>query len=234
MLLIPKVGKQKHLLRTVVDLRARNANTRKVSAPLPSIDGILHRVAKAKFRSIIDGKDAYEQIRIIPEHVDRTTVTATYQALMNHIFSPYIGVFMEVYLDDVIIYSESLKDHIRHVKCIIDVLKREQLYLSQSKLNFLPKIMKVLGRIIDDAGIRMDPDKVDSVTSWKTPTRIRGPMGILHTLTGATVPFRWSYTEQRAFDEIKTVWMVTDTCSASVAGYVGQGDEWASAKPAAF
>ncbi|PBK71043.1 hypothetical protein ARMSODRAFT_1017810 [Armillaria solidipes] len=55
-------GKQKHLLWTVVDLHACNANTRKVSAPLPSIEGILHHVAKCKYCSIIDGKDAYEQI----------------------------------------------------------------------------------------------------------------------------------------------------------------------------
>ncbi len=48
---------------------------------------------------------------------------AMYQALINHIFSPYIGVFMEVYLDNVIIYSDSIEDHVKHVKCIIDVLK---------------------------------------------------------------------------------------------------------------
>ncbi|SJL11792.1 uncharacterized protein ARMOST_15201 [Armillaria ostoyae] len=55
-------GKQKHLLRTVIDLHAHNTNTRKVSAPLPSIEGILCRVVKCKYCSIIDGKDAYEQI----------------------------------------------------------------------------------------------------------------------------------------------------------------------------
>ncbi|SJL11791.1 uncharacterized protein ARMOST_15200 [Armillaria ostoyae] len=121
----------------------------------------------------------------------------------------------------------------------------------------------------------MDPDKMDSVINWKTPTskgllsgflrsvgyladdlpRIRSPMGILHGLTGSMVPFHWSYTEQRAFDEIKEiiehhrnhsrvpldyspdhkpVWMVTDASSASIAGYVAQGDEWQKAKVAAF
>jgi hypothetical protein len=76
----------------------------------------------------------------------------------------------------------------------------------------------VLGRIVDDNGIRMDPEKVDTVTNWKTPTnrdllrgflgavgyladdvaKVRIPMGHLSTLTGDTVPFRWGYTEERA------------------------------------
>lgn len=122
MLLIPKSAKQKESMHVVVDLRARNANTHKIASPLLSIDGILCRVARAPYRSIIDGKDAYKQIKIIPEHVPRSTVTtpdgnmdsqviqigdcnggATYQAVMNNMFSSMIGVFMDVYLDDIVI-----------------------------------------------------------------------------------------------------------------------------------
>ena len=116
MLLIPKPPRDdgKLRLRTVFDLRQRNANTHKLAAPLPDIDGILRNVVRHKYRSIIDGKDAYEQIRIIPEHVSRTIFNtpdgtmeslvlqqgdcngpATYQTVMNHIFAPYIGVFMD-------------------------------------------------------------------------------------------------------------------------------------------
>lgn len=230
MMLIPKPGKpgEAPRLRTVFDLRAHNANTVKRSSPLPDIDGILRRVARGKYRSILDGKDAYEQIRIVPEHVERTAVTtpdgnmvsnviqqgdcnapATYQALMNHIFLPYLGRFLDVYLDDIMIYSDTLEEHIRHVKLVIEILKKEKLYLGQDKLQFLLPELKVLGRIIDDNGIRMDPDKVDVLIRWKTPTnqdllrgflgaagyladdidRIRIPMGILHQLTGDTVPF---------------------------------------------
>src|SRR6266550_5818313 len=99
-------------LRTVVDLRERNKNTWKLASPLPNMDGILRCAARAKFRSLIDGQDAYEQIRIIPEHVPRSTVAtpdgnmvsyviqqgdcnapATYQSLMNYLFSAYLGKF---------------------------------------------------------------------------------------------------------------------------------------------
>lgn len=298
MLFIPKPKKdgKPAELRTVVDLRERNKNTHKLTSPLPNMDGMLRRAASHKFRSLMDGKSAYEQICIIPEHVDRTMVTtpdgnmlseviqigdcnapATYQALMNHIFSPYIGRFMDIYLDDIIIYSDTLKDHVKHVKLVIDILKREKLYLSKSKLHFIQKELKVLGRVIDDEGICMDPDKVDSesVIAWKVPTNrdllrgflgsvgyladdvpgVRVPMGVLSALTGDTVPFRWMYMEQRAFEDVKrlvqgardhrrvpldywegapTIWMVTDGCATGVSGVVSQGPEWQTARIATF
>ena len=294
MLLIPKPGTHPPELRTVVDLRERNKNTRKLTSPLPDIDGMLRRTASRKYRSTLDMKSAYEQIRIIPEHVARSTVTtpdgnmvsqviqigdcnapATYQALMNHLFSSYIGRFMDIYLDDIVIYSDSLEEHVEHVKLVLDILKREKLYLSKTKLHFIAPELHILGRVIDDQGIRMDSAKVDSVVKWKVPTNrdllrafigsvgyladdipnVRIPMGILSAITGDTVPFRWGYTEQRAFDEVKklvqqardhhrvpldysekapTIWMVTDGCSTGISGLVSQGDDWKTAKIAAF
>jgi Reverse transcriptase (RNA-dependent DNA polymerase) len=95
---------------------------------------------------------------------------ATCQALMNHLFGPYIGRWMDVYLDVIVIYSDSLEDHVQHVKTVIDILRKEKFYLSRRKLKFLEKELKVLGHIINDDGIRMDPAKVDSVLAWKVPT----------------------------------------------------------------
>ncbi|THG93004.1 hypothetical protein EW026_g8102 [Hermanssonia centrifuga] len=229
-------------LRTVFDLRERNDNTIKVTSPLPDMEGILRRIAKKRFRSSLDGKDAYECIRIEPDHVDRAAMTtpdgnmvslvlqqgdcnavATYHTLMNHLFGQYIGVFLDVYLDDILVYSDSLAAHIGHVKLVIDILQREQLYLNAEKLKFLQPELKVLGRIVDDTGIRMDPDKVDSVLNWKVPTSkellrgflgsvgyladdigtIRIPMGVLTDLTGADKAFSWDFTQQRSFDEIR-------------------------------
>jgi len=72
---------------------------------------------------------------------------ATYQALMNYLFSLYIRHFMDVYLDDIIIYSDALADHVRHVKVVLDILKREKLYLSWSKLRFIASELKPLGAL---------------------------------------------------------------------------------------
>ena len=294
MMFVHKPGTNPPLLRVVVDLRERNKNTYKSTSPLPDMDGMLRRTASKPFRTALDLKDAYEQIRIIPEHVGRSAVTtpdgnmishviqqgdcnapATYQALMNFLFSSFIGRFVDIYLDDIIIYSDTLEEHVRHVKLIVDILRREKLYLSRSKLRFIAPELKLLGRIIDDEGIRMDSEKVDSVLNWKVPTNrdllrgfigsvgyladdipnVRIPMGILSAITGDTVPFRWGYTEQRAFEEVKSlvhlarghrrvpldysegappIWMVTDGCSTGISGLISQGMDWKTAKVAAF
>jgi hypothetical protein len=90
--------------------------------------------------------------------------------LMNHIFSAYIRVFMDVYLDDIIVYSRTLKEHLEHCKLIFDTLRKETLYLSEKKLQILPCELRILGRIIDNDGVWMNTAKVDSILKWKMPT----------------------------------------------------------------
>ncbi len=232
------------LLRTVVDLCAWNANTKKLVLPLPNTNGILRHVACTKYFSLMDSSDAYKQVRVEPAHVERTAVStpdgnmlslviqqgdcnapATFQAIMNHLFSSYIGRFMDVYLDDIIVYSNTLEEHMKHVKLIIDILKKEKFYLRENKVHFLAKELKVLGHIVDRQGICMDPDKVDAILKWPMPmnkdlllsfmrslgwladdiAKVCSPMGQLSALTGSTMPFRWMYTKQHAFEEAKAL-----------------------------
>ena len=246
MLMIPKMSSSngQKSLRTVFDKREQNANTHKLASPLPDMEEILREVSRHKYRSLIDGKDAYEQIRVVPEHVSRTIFTtpdgtmeslvmqqgdcnagATYQTLMNHLFAPYIGVFVYIYLDDIIIFSDSIEDHVKHIRIVFDILRKERLYLGPSKMQFFAEELKILGHIIDDEGISMDPHKVDKVVSWKVPTNkdllrsfigavgflapdckgIRVPMGYLSGMTSESRPWRWDDTAQRSFDEVKRI-----------------------------
>ena len=201
MILIPKPHKPKDAqeLHTVFDLCEHNKNTVKMSSPLPNIEGILCQVAAKTFCSVLDLTAAYEQIRIIPEHVEQSVVTtpdgnmvslvlqmgdcnaaATYQSLMNHIFSSYIGRFLDVYLDDIIIYLDSLEEHVNHCKLVLSILEKEKLYLSKGKLCFLTNELKLLGWVIDSNGIHMDPEKVNCILNWKVPTNwdlLRGFIG---------------------------------------------------------
>jgi hypothetical protein len=229
-------------MRNVIDLRERNANTKKMASPLPDQRAVLYRVASKRFVSAMDGQDAYEQFRIEPEDVKYTLMNtpdgtieslvmqqgdcnavATFMNVMTDLFSPYLGVWMDVYLDDIIIYTDTLEEHILRVKQVIDILRREQFYLAIDKLHFLPEKLRVLGHIITRDGIRMDPEKVDNVVAWKTPTNrdllrgfigsvgyladnvegVRIPMDVLNRLTGDTVAFRWGPTEERAFQQVK-------------------------------
>ncbi|KAJ3474471.1 hypothetical protein NLI96_g12441 [Meripilus lineatus] len=245
-LLIPKPRKEGEdlKLRVTFDKRPQNDNTIKLASPLPDIDAILRTVARFVYMTGMDGKNAYEQIRIEPEDVHKTLFTtpdgtmeslvlqqgdcngpATYQTLMNHIFAPYIGVFMDVYLDDIIIYSNTIEDHMRHVRTIFEILRREKLYLGADKMQFFAQKLKILGHVIDKEGIAMDPHKVDKVANWKVPTNksllssflgavgflapdckgIRIPMAVLTPLTGGTSLWRWTETHQRAFEEVQTI-----------------------------
>ena len=197
------------------------------------MEGILRWVFRKPFHSLIDGKDTYEQIWLKPEHVQQTVTTtpdgnmvslvlqqgdcnaiATYQSLMNHIFGLYIGVFMDVYLDDIVIYSDTLGDHVKHVKLVIDILRHKQFFLSATKLHFVCQKLKILDCIVDDQGIRMDPDKVDLIRNWKLPTNkellqgflgfvgyladnigtIQIAMDILTSFTGSDTLFKWDFT----------------------------------------
>lgn len=294
MLLITKPGSNPPKLRTVVDLRERNANTKKMASPLPDIHTLLSRVASKRYRSLMDGQDAYEQIRVEPSDVPRTLMitpdgtmvsnvlqlgdangVATFMAVMTDLFLPYLGVWMDVYLDDIIIYSDTLEEHVQRVKFVMDTLREARFYLAADKLHFLPKELKLLGHVITDDGIKLDPFKVDSVVAWKTPTtkealrrflgsvgyltsnlsHVRIPMGILSALTGEGTPFRWTFTEQRAFDEVRNIVeqardlarvaidyspgappvnLVTDGCSIGIAGCISQGDDWRAAPVVTF
>ena len=246
LLMIPKPSNNngQPTLRTVFDKREQNANTQKLASPLLDIEEILWEVSHHKYHSLIDGKDAYEQIRVIPEHISRTIFTtpdstmeslvmqqgdcnpgATYQTLMNHIFAPYLGVFVYVYLDDIIIFLDSIKEHIDHVRIVFDILRKEKLYLGPNKMQFFAEELKILGHIIDDKEILMDPHKVDKVLNWKAPTNkellrsfigaigflapnckgIRIPMGHLSSLTTESRQWCWDNTAQRAFDEVKRI-----------------------------
>ena len=166
----------------VMDKQEQNANTHKLTVLLPDIEGILQNVVKHKYHSIIDSKDAYEQIRVVPEHIPQTLFMTpdgmmvslvlqqgningptTYQAVMNHIFTPYIGVFMDVYLDDIVIYSNTIEDHMWHIQLVFDVLHCEKFFLGADKMNFFTQKLKLLRHILDEKGIAMDPHKVNSV-----------------------------------------------------------------------
>ena len=145
---------------------------------------------------------------------------------MNYLFSEYIGAFVDIY--DIIIYSDTLDEHVEHVKKNLAILKREKLYLSEKKLKFLCKGVKTLGRIVTNDGIHMDPEKVNRILNWKTLTnrsfckgfigsvgyladdiyKVRVHLGVLAEACAETKPFEWNFTEQHAFEAAKSYTVV--------------------------
>ena len=116
------------------DLRQQNNNTWKDVTPFPEQDAIRHDIVRAQFRSKLDMTEAYEQTRIKPKDVCKTTfstifstfqsqaiqmgdcnASSTFQWLVTATFQDYIGKFIHLYLDDIFIFSNSLEEHIEHI-----------------------------------------------------------------------------------------------------------------------
>ena len=221
-----------------------NKNTCKLVSPLPDIETILCNVVTHPYHTLLDGKDTYEQIWVTPEDVPKTLFTipddtmvshvmqigdcnagAMYQLLINHIFASYIGVFMDVYLDDIVIYSDTAEEHMKHIKMVIDTLHTNKFYLSEHKLQFFMEELHILGHVIDHEGIRMDRNKVNKIQNWKTPTGkeiltsfigvagylppgcegVRIPLGIFSKRAAKGIPWDWTPTDQQAFDQVKHI-----------------------------
>ena len=84
---------------------------------------------------------------------------------MNHLFAPYIGVWMDVYLNNIVIYSDTAVEHIQHLKTVLDILKCESFFLSEKKMKLFQTELKILSHVIDNDGIHIDPEKVNSIAA---------------------------------------------------------------------
>nr|GEW46365.1 putative reverse transcriptase domain-containing protein [Tanacetum cinerariifolium] len=192
--------------------------------------------------SKIDLRLDYHQLRVQEEDVPKTAFRtryghyefqvmmfgltnahAVFMDLMNWMCEPYLDKFMIVFIDDILIYSKSKQVHKEHLKLILELLKKEQLYAKFSKCKFwIPKV-KFLGHVIDNQGIHVDPAKINSIkdrTSPITATKIRQFLGLaryykrfiegfskisksMTKLTQKTVKFDWGDKEEVAFQLIK-------------------------------
>nr|GFB21981.1 putative reverse transcriptase domain-containing protein [Tanacetum cinerariifolium] len=110
-----------------------------------------------------------------------TNAPAVFMDLMNQVCKPYLDKFMIVFIDDILIHSKDEKEHEEHLKAILELLKKEELYAKFSKCEFwIPKV-QFLGHVINSQGIYMDPAKIKSVkncSSPKSPTEIHQFLGL--------------------------------------------------------
>ena len=179
-------------LRLCVDYRALNRLTIKNRYPLPRIDDLLDMVGKARYFTSLDLASGYHQIRIPVEDRPKTAfrtplghyqwkvlvegltnAPSTFQRLMNDLFEPYIGKFVAVYLDDILVFSSTQEEHYEHLRIVLDILYRAELYCKIKKCTFMAREVKFLGHIVDEQGLRPDPDKVAVVKDWPVPTCLK-------------------------------------------------------------
>ncbi|GJR84425.1 putative reverse transcriptase domain-containing protein [Tanacetum coccineum] len=99
-----------------------------------------------------------------------TNAPAVFMDLMNRVCKPYLDKFVIMCIDDILIYSRDEKEHEEHLKTILELLKKEELYAKFSKCEFWINTVKFLGYVIDSSGIHVDPTKIEAVKNWASPT----------------------------------------------------------------
>ncbi|GBG66306.1 hypothetical protein CBR_g58797 [Chara braunii] len=176
-------------LRLCIDYRGLNRYTVKNSYPMPRSDELFDRLPGNRFFTKIDLRSGYHQIRVAaadqPKTVFRsrfghyeftvmpfglTNAPATFQRAMNDIFRDILEQYVLVYLDDMVVYSRTLEEHLRHLRDVLDRLRRHGFYAKLSKCRFAQHKVDFLGHYVSDQGLHMDDVKIIAIAEWPAPT----------------------------------------------------------------
>ena len=212
------------------------------SYPLPDISDILSSLYKAKYFSCVDLKSGYWQVEVAPEDREKTAFVChrglyefnvmpfglssappIFQELMNKVLGEAMYKYAIAYIDDVIIYSETFQDHLKHLNEVFSKLRDAGLKLKMSKCQFLMEQIRYLGHVISKDGIYPDPEKIRVIQDLRPPKNVREVrsvvgmasyyrkfidhfsevVGPLTELTKKHAKFHWSSEHSKAFQTIK-------------------------------
>jgi len=237
-LVIKKNGKW----RLCSDYRKLNSMTVPDSYSLPNIDEIFSSLGGAKIFSTLDLFSGYHQIRMAEDSIDLTSFTtkfgnfvykvmpfgltgapATFQREMNRILFDLLGKCVFVFLDDILIFSNSIDEHVIHLKQVFEIFRKYKVKINIEKCCFFKEEVEVLGHVVSKNGLKTIKSKVDAVSKWIKPENISelrsflGSVGYyrkfinnfamiaapLYKLLRKNVPFIWEDIHQNSFNKLK-------------------------------
>ncbi|GKE41605.1 putative reverse transcriptase domain-containing protein, partial [Tanacetum coccineum] len=222
--------------------RELNKLTVKNRYPLLRIDNLIDQLQGSSVYSKIDLRSGYPQLRIkegdIPITAFRTryghfefqvmpfgltNAPTVFMDLMNRVCKPYLDKFVIVFIDDILVYSKDEEEHRKHLKIILELLKKDRLYAKFSKCDFWLDLVQFLSHVIDRDGVHVDPAKIEAIKNWDaptTPTEVRQFLGLagyyqrfiegfsliskpLTKLTQKNKKYEWGKEEEEDFQTLK-------------------------------
>lgn len=202
---VPKKGldeKGKPKRRMVVDFQKLNAHTVTDRYPIPDVNMTIQNLGKAKYFTTLDLESGFHQIKIKTDDKEKTAFAingakyqfkrmpfglknapSIFQRCVDDILRDFVGKFVHVYIDDVLIYSSSEEEHIQHISQVFDVLNKATLKISDEKSKFFQEEVEYLGHIIRHGRITTNPEKIAAIENFPVPQTVKDLRGFLG-LTG--------------------------------------------------
>jgi len=236
------VTKKDGSLRFCVDYRKLNSVTRRDAHPLPRIDSCLDALSGARYYSAFDLRSGYHQVQMDMRDADKTTFIvrtgtyrfrrvpfglcnagSTFQRVMDLALNGLNFYMCLVYLDDIIVYSATVEEHLSRIRKLFDRLRIANLKLKPSKCSLLRAEVHFLGHVVSGEGVATDPSKIDLVRDWPQPRDVHEVCSFLglasyyrrfvptfaevaaplHALTGKNKKFEWTTQCEEAFSKLK-------------------------------
>ena len=188
-ILVKKKDSQWHMC---IDYRRLNALTIPNKYPVPIIDELMDELTGASWFSKLDLRAGYHQIRMASGEEFKTPfqthsghyeynvmpfglagAPATFLGAMNDTLKPVLRRCALVFFDDILIYSHTLEDHVKHLKEVFQLLKNDSWNIKKSKCSFAQRQLSYLGYIISEQGIATEPEKIHKIQNWPVPLSIK-------------------------------------------------------------